>query len=217
MSALAEAGIYVVADLSTSNESIVSTEPSWNDALYQHYSSVIDSMAKYTNTLGFFAGNEVINNATVSDTAAYVKAAVRDMKAYIKEQNYRTIGVGYATDDNPSIRGQTEDYLNCGNTDEDIDFFGYNVYSWCGNSNLQTSNYAARTQEFANYTVPAFFAEYGCIQPLPRLFTDTLALFGDVMSPVWSGGFVYEYFQAANDYGMFLTISQHFTRAITNT
>jgi hypothetical protein len=202
MSALADAGIYVMADLSAPNESIISTQPTWNADLYARYTSVVDSLAKYTNTMGFFAGNEVIFTANVSDSAPYVKAAVRDMKAYIKQKNYRTIGVGYAADDDPSIRLDIENYLNCGDSADTIDFFGYNIYSWCGNSNLQSSHYADRTKEFSDYNVPAFFAEYGCNNPEPREFTDTLALYGSQMNSVWSGGFVFEYFQAPNNYGM---------------
>ena len=64
MNALADAGIYVVADLSAPGQSIIRSSPSWNDDLYGRYTAVIDAMAGYSNTLGFFAGNEVPNNST---------------------------------------------------------------------------------------------------------------------------------------------------------
>lgn len=104
MNALADAGIYVVADLSEPGLSINRDDPEWNTALFERYTKVVDVMAKYTNTLGFFAGNEVSNAKNNTNASAFVKAAVRDMKTYIKSKNYRTIGVGYATNDDADIR-----------------------------------------------------------------------------------------------------------------
>ncbi|CAK4030722.1 carbohydrate-binding module family 43 [Lecanosticta acicola] len=204
MQQLAAAGIYVVADLSApvDGESINRDSPTWDDSLYERYTSVIDSMANYTNVLGFFAGNEVSNAPNNTDASAFVKAAVRDSKAYIKARNYRTIGVGYATNDDADIRVNMADYFNCGDTASAIDFWGYNVYSWCGKSSFQQSGYEDRTKEFSTYSVPVFFAEYGCNEVQPRLFTEVGALFGDEMTGVWSGGIVYMYFQEANDYGL---------------
>lgn len=201
---LADAGIYVVADLSApvNGESINRADPAWDDSLYQRYTAVIDAMANYTNTLGFFAGNEVSNAPNNTDASAFVKAAVRDSKAYIKSQGYRTIGVGYATNDDADIRVNMADYFNCGDSANSIDFWGYNVYSWCGKSSFQASGYADRTKEFSTYSVPVFFAEYGCNEVQPRLFTEVGALFGDQMTDVWSGGIVYMYFQEDNDYGL---------------
>ena len=202
MNAFANAGIYVVADLSQPTQSINRDSATWNDELYARYVSVVDVMAKYTNTLGFFAGNEVSNAPNNTDASAFVKAAVRDTKSYIKAQNYRTIGVGYATNDDASIRENMADYFNCGDQSAAIDFWGYNIYSWCGDSSYTESGYDVRTKEFSTYSVPAFFAEYGCNDPEPRKFTEVQALFGSQMTPVWSGGIVYMYFQEANDYGM---------------
>ena len=201
MQMLQDAGIYLIADLGQPSLSINRDSPAWNEELYARYTSVIDSLHNYTNVLGFFAGNEVSNNATNTNASAFVKAAVRDMKAYIKRNNYRTIGVGYATNDDPSIRANLPEYFNCGTVDSSIDFWGYNIYSWCGDSSYHNSGYDVRTEQFSNYSVPSFFAEYGCNKPEPRKFSEVQALYGDQMTPVWSGGIVYMYFQEANNFG----------------
>ena len=203
MNALADAGIYVVADLSAPGQSIIRSSPSWNDDLYSRYTSVIDAMAKYSNTLGFFAGNEVTNNATNTDASAFVKAAVRDSKSYIKQKGYRTIGVGYATSDDADIREDVSNYFDCGSDRSSaIDFYGYNIYSWCGDSSFTESGYDQRTAQFQNYNVPVFFAEYGCNEVQPRKFSEVATIYGDQMTGVWSGGIVYMYFQEANNYGL---------------
>lgn len=203
MQMLTDAGIYVIADLSSPGNSIIRDDPAWNDDLYARYTAVIDVMANYTNTLGFFAGNEVSDNSTNTDASAFVKAAVRDMKAYIKQRNYRPIGVGYATNDNADIRDDLANYFDCGNRDDAIDFWGYNIYSWCGDSSFQKSGFDVRTKEFENYNVPVFFAEYGCNEVQPREFTEVEALYGPDMNQVWSGGIVYMYFEEVNNYGQF--------------
>jgi 1,3-beta-glucanosyltransferase GAS1 len=206
MNALANAGIYVISDLSQPGESIQSNDPSWDDTLYARYTSVVDELQKYSNVIGFFAGNEVSNAPNVTAASAFVKAAVRDTKAYIKAKGYRPLGVGYATADVSEIREQLADYLNCGDTSTSIDFWGYNIYSWCGQSDYKSSGYADRVAEFRDYSVPSFFAEYGCNQGLEksngvRTFQEDSALYTSPMADVFSGGIVYMYFQETNNFG----------------
>lgn len=206
MAALDAAGIYVIADLSVPGESINRDTPAWTTDLFARYTGVIDNLGAYANTLGFFAGNEVTNNKTNSNSAAFVKAAVRDTKAYIAGRDFgRWIGVGYATNDDADTRDLLADYFNCGEDQaEAIDFWGYNIYEWCGESTFQESGYEERTEAFANFSVPAFFSEYGCNNPGgadARVFQDTPVLYSDLMNKVWSGGIVYEYFQEQNDFG----------------
>lgn len=200
MQLLQDAGIYLVADLGEPTSSINRDTPEWTLELYARYTSVIDALQKYSNVLGFFAGNEVSNSPNNTQASAFVKAAVRDIKAYIKQKNYRPMGVGYATNDDET-RTNLANYFDCGTPEESIDFWGYNIYSWCGDSDTTKSSYLERTDEFSTYNVPSFFAEYGCNVNKPRQFTEVGALFGSQMTPVWSGGILYMYFQETNDFG----------------
>lgn len=204
MQLLTSAGIYVISDLSEPATSINRDTPEWNEEIHARYTSVIDAFANYTNVVGFFAGNEVSNQPNNTAASAFVKAAVRDMKAYIVSKDYRAMGVGYASNDDDT-REELANYFNCGPTEDSIDFWGYNIYSWCIQSTYSASNYEARTQEFASFNVPVFFAEYGCNQVgdtvEPRPFDEVQYLYGTNMTPVWSGGIVYMYFQETNEYG----------------
>lgn len=210
MKALDDAGIYVIADLGVPGESINRDTPAWTTDLFARYQGVIDNLGQYQNTLGFFAGNEVTNNKTNSPASAFVKAAVRDSKAYIQSKNFgRWIGVGYATNDDADTRDNLASYFNCGaDQSAAVDFWGYNIYEWCGQNTFQASGYQERTQAFSNYSVPAFFSEYGCNNPgggESRVWQETGVLYSDLMNKVWSGGIVYEYFQEQNDFGKSLS------------
>jgi len=200
MSLLDAAGIYVLVDLPEINRDA----PTWNLEVYASYTSAIDSMQNYTNVLGFFAGNEVINSVNTSNSAAFVKAVVRDMKSYIQAQGYRSMGIGYATNDDITILSNSEDYFNCGDSASSIDFLGLNIYSWCGNSSYTESGYSELTDSLSNYSLPVFFSEYGCVTvggAAGRTFTEVQALYSSQMTGVFSGGIVYEYFEESNDYG----------------
>ncbi|CAI4212873.1 unnamed protein product [Parascedosporium putredinis] len=178
MGLLEDAGIYVISDL---GEPLLSIET--------------DSPA------GTFTTNK-----TNTPASAYVKAAVRDTKAYVKEKGLNYY-VGYAANDDPDVRRDIAHYFNCGDDQtQAIDFWGYNIYQWCGESTLEKSGYSKQIDFFKNYSVPVFFAEYGCNKGSQgaesRIFQETTFLYADEMSSVFSGGIVYMYFQEANDYGL---------------
>lgn len=218
MQLLNDAGIYVISDLSEPTLSINRNDPLWNNDLYDRYKAVVDSLANYTNVIGFFAGNEVSNQANNTGASAYVKAAVRDTKLYIKNKNYRSMGVGYAANDDEAIRDELSAYFNCGDSASAIDFFGYNIYSWCGTSTFQESGYNRFIEAFQNYSVPVFFAEYGCNTQggaEGRKWDETTALYTKNMSDVVNGGIVYQYFEEENDYGL-VKVSGDDTKTMTN-
>ncbi|KAF8944198.1 1,3-beta-glucanosyltransferase gas1 [Haplosporangium gracile] len=110
MRALEEADMYLILDLASSEHSIIRCG------------------TIYSKTLGFVVGNEVTNGSKTTVASAYVKALLRDTKAYIRSSVPRLIPVGYANNDDPNTRLQVQDYINCGSDDERVDFFGIKLY-----------------------------------------------------------------------------------------
>jgi len=157
MAALDAAGIYLALDVNTPNYSInrANPAPSYNAVYLQSVFATIDAFAKYSNTLLFFSGNEVINDDTNTNTAPYIKALTRDMRNYIKARNYRTIPVGYSAADIAENRYQTAQYMNCGDdASARSDFFSFNDYSWCAPNTFEGSGWAAKVQMYMNYSIP---------------------------------------------------------------
>ncbi|EDO14355.1 hypothetical protein Kpol_164p2 [Vanderwaltozyma polyspora DSM 70294] len=200
MQALSNEGIYVLLDLAEPDVSINRDTPTWDVNIWKRYCDVIDSMHQYSNLLGFFAGNEVTNDITNTDASPFVKAAIRDVKKYIQAKGYRSIPVGYSSNDDADTRDNLAEYFACG--EYAADFYGINMYEWCGYSSYGTSGYKERTKEFEGYPIPVFFSEFGCNLIRPRPFTEVSALFGAKMSSVWSGGLAYMYFEEENEYGI---------------
>lgn len=207
MQLLQKAGIYLILDVNTPQASLSRVDPecSYNANYLQNIFATVDSFAQYDNVLGFFAGNEVINDVNNTFTAPYVKAVVRDMKKYMSARSYRAIPVGYSAADIASNRELAAEYFNCGDdADARVDMFGVNDYSWCGNSNFQESGYAEKMQLYKNYSIPIFLSEFGCNQGVSdgRPFTEIASIYSENMSSVFSGGLVYEYSNEANGYGL---------------
>ncbi|KAL6941911.1 hypothetical protein ACO0QE_003072 [Hanseniaspora vineae] len=205
MDAFAKKGIYVLFDLSEPDVSIAREAPTWDITIFERYKSVVDSVGSYTNTLGFFAGNEVTTDKTNTQASSFVKASIRDIKKHIREHKNmpRKIPVGYSSNDDPDVRDQLAAYFVCdADNNNNVDFFGINMYEWCGYSSYVGSGYRERTLEFKNYPVPVFFSEFGCNEVRPRPFTEVEALFSPLMTKVWSGGLVYMYFEEKNQYGV---------------
>ncbi|KAM3065495.1 1,3-beta-glucanosyltransferase, variant 2 [Clarireedia jacksonii] len=203
MNALADAGIYLVLDTDTPLYSLNRNEPkeSYNSVYLQSVFATIDKFANYTNTLAFLSGNEIINNVNNTDCAPYVKAVVRDMKQYIGSRGYRSIPVGYSAADVASNQYILAEYLNCGTDDERSDFYSINDYSWCDPSSYTTSGWDILVKNYTGYSIPLFMSEFGCITNT-RKFTEIAALYSDDMTPVFSGGLVYEYSNEGNGYGL---------------
>lgn len=200
MHALEKNGIYVLVELLEPKHLINRESPSWTTELLKHYQQVVDSMSKYENVLGFVAGNEVVTSVSDAGAAPFVKAAIRDTRAYQRKKGYRPIPIGYTANDDSETREKSLSYFQCGNVS--ADFYGINMFEWCGYSSFAASGLRARTAEFAALRVPVFLSEFGCNSVRPRPFTDTDALYGPEMAGVWLGGVAYEFFENENHYGV---------------
>jgi len=203
MAELANAGIYLVLDVNTPKFSINRADPeiSYNAVYLQSLFATVDVFAKYSNTLAFFSGNEVINDGPTSAAAPFVKAVTRDLRQYIGSRGYRKIPVGYSAADVDTNRLQMAQYMNCGTDEERSDFFAFNDYSWCDPSGFQQSGWDQKVKNFTGYGLPLFLSEYGCIKA-ERKFDEVSALYSTQMTGVYSGGLVYEYSEEGSGYGL---------------
>ena len=145
MQAFSDAGIYLFVDMDTFTTQIEETAPEWTMSQYANFTAVMDAFAKYDNLAGFFVANEVsssleceltfeaVTNPAGIDASPYVKAAVRDTKAYMETmvaKGGRYIPIGYSAADIATIRPMFQDYLACGPISVAIDFFAINIYEW---------------------------------------------------------------------------------------
>jgi len=224
MQALSGAGIYTIVDLTLPvNGSIDRDSPSWTTNLLDLYITTIDAFSKYDNVLAYNVGNEVVTSPNETAAATFIKAAARDTKAYLKSKSSSAL-VGYAAiDGDDSWIVPVASFLSCDPSGSNsggtsIDIYGLNNYEWCGNSTFEAS-YAVKTGDFAGYNVVAYFSEYGCNQPSPRVWTEVPALFGSQATPVWSGGVAFSYFPAESGQGEFgmVTISSDGSTVTPNT
>ncbi|MCJ1355796.1 MAG: hypothetical protein MMC33_005788 [Icmadophila ericetorum] len=207
-----EVGIYMILDVNTPlpNQSIDSADPSSSyDSVYlEQIFGVVEAFKNYPNLIGFFSGNEVIDDDTTAGVdPPYVRAVTRDLKNYIAKHSTRQIPVGYSAADVENVLTDTWQYFSCAidgsSTDPSrIDFFGLNSYSWCGNATFISSGYNVLVSDFQDSSVPVFFSEYGCNLVLPRVFSEVQALYSPLMTGVLSGGLVYEYSQEVSNFGL---------------
>ncbi|KAI6005009.1 carbohydrate-binding module family 43 protein/Glycoside hydrolase family 72 protein [Pisolithus orientalis] len=209
MQLFSNAGIYAIIDLSLPvNGSINRDSPAWTTNLLDLYLETVNTFSKYDNVLAYNVGNEVVTAANETGAATFVKAAARDVKAYLNSIQSSAL-VGYAAiDGDASWIVPLANYLSCDPSGSNsgataIDLYGLNNYEWCGDSTFEAS-YAGTEGNFAGYNVPAYFSEFGCITAgTPRPWTEVGAIFSSEMSPEWSGGIAFSYFPASSVQGQF--------------
>ncbi|KAI8995412.1 Glucanosyltransferase-domain-containing protein [Trametes punicea] len=207
MNALSQANIYTIIDLALPvNGSIDRNNPSWTTNLLDLYLETISVFSKYDNVLAYNVGNEVIVNPAGTGAAPFIKAAARDVRAYLNSISSSAL-VGYAAiDGDDSWVLPLANYLSCDPTGSNsgstaIDLFGLNNYEYCGAAS--PSVYNTKNGDFAGYNIPAYFSEFGCVSQPPRLWTEVPVIFSPPMSDIWSGGIAFSYFPAQSNDGQF--------------
>ncbi|SJX61724.1 related to GAS1-glycophospholipid-anchored surface glycoprotein [Sporisorium reilianum f. sp. reilianum] len=201
MSTFSNEGIYVILDLALpANGSINRANPTWDVSLLDLYAGTIDVFTKYDNLLAVNIANEVVNQPSNANAAPFIKAAVRDVKAYLRSKNSNVL-VSYSSTDGDSgtnnWRDQLAYYLTCGSAATSVDLYGLNSYAWCGNSSYTASGYSTLTNEFASLPVPAYLSEFGCSEGIGannRPWTEVQALYSQPMTNTFSGGVAFSYF-----------------------
>ena len=189
-------GIYMILDVNSPlpNQSLNPEQlsDSYNLEYLKQIFGIVEAFHNFPNTLGFFGGNEVMND--ISDGGSvppYLRAVTRDLKNYISKHSPRNIPVGYSAADVREILADSWSYLQCAvdglaSDSSKIDFFGLNSYSWCGGkadgTNFQTAGYDILVSQFSNTTIPVFFSEYGCNKVEPRVFEEVQELYGPQMT-----------------------------------
>ncbi|KAJ1895383.1 40S ribosomal protein S27 [Kickxella alabastrina] len=202
MKLLSDAGIYLLLDMPSPKYSINRLDPYWDHDTMGHWAAKVDAFSKYDNLAAWIAGNEVANDKDTTSSAAFVKAAVRDMKAYLKTKGLKT-PIGYADNDDMDIRMNLINYFNCGSEETRVDFYGINIYRWCGDeTDFKTSGFADVTKNMTDYKIPSLLTEFGCNKIRPRTFPDVKSLYGSDMNSVFSGGIMYEFTEEDNEYGI---------------
>ncbi|KAG8834635.1 1,3-beta-glucanosyltransferase gas1 [Serendipita sp. 399] len=219
MSVLSQAGIYTLIDLSLPvNGSITRQGATWTSNLLTLYLNTIDTFTQYDNVLAFNIGNEIVKDTESTAAAPFIKAAARDIKAYLKSKGSSAL-VGYSSTDGTGWRNPLAHFLTCGSEETSIDLWGLNDYRWCGTTGSVADSWQESITAFTDLPVAAYFSEYGCNTVSPRPWAEVSALYGAEMSTVYSGGVAFSYFPT-NDptsFGMVtvtdtaVTTSQDFT------
>lgn len=207
MTMMAAANIYLLLDVNSPfySESLNRYEPwtTYTPEYLRHIFEVVDQFSRYNNTLGFFVGNEVVNDdRSAASSPPYIRAVSRDVKDYMYYNCPRMVPIGYSAADDLKYRTQLPHYLTCGDPETAIDFYGVNSYQWCGNQTIQSSGYDVLIEDHNQFNFPVFLSEFGCNHIQPRIFQEIEALYSPEMAATFDGGLVYEFSQEVNDYGL---------------
>jgi hypothetical protein len=208
MNLLADAGIYVLVtlfeDFPAPDEvgPSLDTTPYYTTDLLKPALKVVDEMANYPNLLGFVVGAEAINRPEVSKLAEIYRAAVRDIKTWLRARGGREPPVGVSINDSPMIKRDMLEYFTAGDSLERVDFFAMDSWGWVYKSSFQISGWKTIVEAYGKYPVPMYLSAFGGHAGKKRLWEEIGCLFSPDMTGVFSGGCAYTYFEGGNRYGI---------------
>ena len=222
MCALNNVGIYVVVGLASYCPTCAITRDEAPDCypmeLKLRGQDIINEFSKYSNTLGFSAGNEVNHFVPPGKhpqwNAPCLKKFISDMRAYVVNCNtdvsMRKVPIGLVTAD--SDRDVNALYYNCLSdpleTLENAEWFGINAYLYC-NGNVtelnESEGFRKLKESFKsyNYSIPVLLTEFGCLSKTfptingfeaQRPFLQAKWLGTEsALRDLFAGGFAFEY------------------------
>jgi hypothetical protein len=172
LNALADAGIYVYADLSTVNATL-NMNFTWDQSMLNQFTAAVDTLAVFTNVLGLGIGNPrgVFSVENPSSPLPIYKAALRDIKLYIEGKGYRDIPVGielgtYSDYDRQWDITDQVDYSTCDQIRPDFIGVTFLYEETSGSYNCTpTSLIDDIIGKFSSSPVPMFISGHGCYLP----------------------------------------------------
>jgi hypothetical protein len=188
-----DADIYIIAGLSgiSEEDNIGGT---WSYTLQQRHYSIADSLAPFSNLLGFLLMNPDLHYSPV------LKATVQDLKEHLQTAGYRPVPVGagaYLSTSLPII-----DYVRCYSPDSSVDFLLYWGFTKCPPTQLAHAQDSMNALAIYQRDMPVVLFTFMCGSIDVLLNSNTfLSLNAENYTILHSGGFLVYYFDGLDGNG----------------
>jgi hypothetical protein len=186
MKILEEKGIYVLAGLGAPNENIQQRQI-WDRELQDRFRNVADGLRAHPNLLGFF-----ITGSTI--TLPFIRAAVRDLKQHLIQNEPRQIPIGYLSMYNHKL--DLFQALNCGKQTTSIDFLVLQE-SECNAVPELDKTMNNITKEYAEYPIPIIFSAEDCNPQQGSNIEAARLMNNQNVTDVLSGTVLFSYFNSS--------------------
>jgi hypothetical protein len=187
MGKLRDAGIYVLVNFETLG---VDTD-GWTYTNLQKWVKIMDSLSGYSNLLAFWT------DAFTSESLPFTKAAIRDIKDYLRTSRSRAIPVGYMALNHNDF--DFSRFLACGGHDISADFIFLQTRESCRKDSAKNEVQQSLQQIATLQTdIPLFIFGngYGTACNTSGLASSgiMLSIYGGNNTAVHSGAIMFQYF-----------------------